>query len=115
MSETEENNSFWFKFGSLAGAFAAVLIMLLAIYGAKTLFFRSENVHKMRKLNSKIVQQELIIKRLDEKLEISENGTRVARNEAQKLLRAHKWVGIFRTVLPDCFDNDFGEKVEKND
>ena len=90
----------------------SVSVVILSIYGATRLYCRSDDIALVKNLKAKIVQQEIIIKSLNERFEIAENGTREAKAEAQKLLRAHKWVGIFRSVLPKCIDDDWDGEVE---
>ena len=96
----------------LAILLASAFVVILSIYGATRLYYRSDDIALVKNLKAKIVQQELIVKSLNEKLEVAENGTREAKAEAQLLLRAHKWVGIFRSVLPKCIDDDWDGEVE---
>lgn len=96
----------------LAILLIAVSVVVLSIYGAIRLYYRGDDIALVKSLNSKIVQQGLIVKSLNEKLEIAENGALVAKAEAQQLLRAHKWVGIFRSVLPKCVDADWNGEVK---
>lgn len=111
----EKDGFDWYKAGGITASFVAVLIILLAIYGASRLYHRSENVGLIKAMSLKNNHQEFVIKKLNGRLKIAENGTRVARAEAQKLLRAHKWVGIFRAVLPECIDDDWDGEIEKNE
>ena len=97
----------------LAILLIAVSVVVLSIYGATRLYYRSDDIAMVKGLNSKIAQQGLIIKSLNEKIEIAESGTRVAWAEAQKLRRAHKWVGIFRSVLPECVDDNWNGEVKE--
>ena len=96
----------------LAVLFLCISFVVLSIYGATRLYYRGDNIAMIKGLNSKIAQQGLIIKSLNEKIEIAESGTRVAWAEAQKLRRAHKWVGIFRSVLPECVDDNWNGEVK---
>ncbi len=104
-----------FGVGGITGVIIAVLIMLLAIYGASKFYHRNDKNATIQSLSSEVIHQEFIIKKLNKKLVLAETVSRVARNEAQKLLRAHKWVGIFRSVLPDCYDDDWDGEVNKNE
>ena len=97
----------------LAILLIAVSVVVLSIYGATRLYYRGDDIAMVKGLNSKIAQQGLIIKSLNEKIEIAESGTRVAWAEAQKLRRAHKWVGIFRSVLPECVDDNWNGEVKE--
>lgn len=96
----------------LAVLFLCVSFVVLSVYGATRLYYRSGDIAVVKGLNSKIAQQGLIIKSMNERLEIAESDTREARAEAQKLRRAHKWVGIFRSVLPKCVDADWNGEVK---
>lgn len=101
------------KITILSVLFLSASVVFLSIYGATRLYYRSDDIAMVKGLNSKIAQQGLIIKSLNEKIEIAESGTRVAWAEAQKLRRAHKWVGIFRSVLPECVDDNWNGEVKE--
>ena len=115
MGDTKKNDSFWFGVGGTTSIILAVLIMLLAIYGTSKFYHRNDKNATIQSLSSEVIHQEFIIKKLNKKLVLAETVSRVARNEAQKLLRAHKWVGIFRQVMPECIDDSWNEEVNKNE
>jgi len=92
-----------------------ISIIILTLYGATKLYYRSDNIALVKNLNDRIVQQELIIKTLSINIAAANATTKSAVDEAQKLLRAHKWVGIFRSVLPGCIDDDWDGGVEENE
>ncbi len=114
MGDTKNNNSFWFRVGGITSIIIAVLIMLLAIYGASKFYHRNDKNATIQSLSSEVINQEFIIKKLKKKVAISQEGYRMSRKEAQKLLRAHKWVEIFRQVMPECIDDSWNEETEKD-
>ncbi len=111
----EKDGFDWYWAGGFTGAIVAVLIMIFAIYGASRLYYRGEKSDFIAFLSSEVINQELIIKKMKEKVAVAQESARVSRNEAQKLLRAHKWVEIFRAVLPECIDDDWDGEIEKNE
>jgi len=93
--------------------FLMFLLVFLAVYGATRLYYRSDDIRLVKNLNSKIVQQELLIKTLSINIAAANATVKSAVDEAQKLRRAHRWVGIFRSVLPECVDGALDDVPDK--
>jgi len=99
----------------LAILLASVSVVVLSVYGAVKLYYRSDDIELVKSLNSRIVHQELLVKTLGINIAAANTTAKSAVDEAQKLRRAHKWVGIFRSVLPECIDDSWNGEVKEDE